>query len=171
MTYADPVKAAAIVRDSGGRVVGRTRLQKIAYLLSVTGLGNEFDFVYKHYGPYSDELASAARVGALFGTLSETENETAWGGTYSIYSTEDQPDTNAQGPRRQLAQLAADADAIELELAATAVFLSFDGYEDAWGETERRKPEKSTGGRIEHAKSLFQQLRAIDVPIALPNIT
>jgi hypothetical protein len=31
-------KAAEIVRDAGGRIVGRTKLQKIAYLLELSGL-------------------------------------------------------------------------------------------------------------------------------------
>ena len=35
-------KAAAIVRDAGGRIVGRTKLQKIAYLLELSGLGEGF---------------------------------------------------------------------------------------------------------------------------------
>jgi uncharacterized protein YwgA len=52
-------KAAGLVRDAGGRIVGRTRLQKVAYLLTVTGLEEGFAFAYKHYGPYSEELATA----------------------------------------------------------------------------------------------------------------
>ena len=61
MSYANAVKVAGIVRDAGSRIVGRTRLQKVAYLLSVTGLEDGLPFVYKHYGPYSEDLATAAR--------------------------------------------------------------------------------------------------------------
>jgi hypothetical protein len=39
-----------------------------------------------------------------------------------------------------------NADAVELELAATAAFLAYERFPDPWGETARRKPEKS-GGR------------------------
>jgi hypothetical protein len=41
----------AIVRDAGGHIVGRTRLQKIAFMLEPAGLGGGFPFRYKHYGP------------------------------------------------------------------------------------------------------------------------
>ena len=43
----------------GGKLVGRTRLQKEAYLLHRCG-GNfdlPFPFIYHHYGPYSHALA------------------------------------------------------------------------------------------------------------------
>ena len=61
-------KAAEIVRDAGGHIVGRTRLQKIAYLLEITGLGAGFPFRYKHYGPYSEQLADAAETAQIFGS-------------------------------------------------------------------------------------------------------
>ena len=64
-------KVAAIIADAGGRVVGRTRLQKVAYFLNVTGLEDTFSFSYKHYGPYSEELALAARIANIFGDIAE----------------------------------------------------------------------------------------------------
>jgi hypothetical protein len=67
--------------------------------------------------------------------------------------------------------MAADADAVELELAATAVFLSKDGYNDPWAETARRKPEKAQGGRVERAKRLLGRLGSVETPVPLPNIT
>ena len=53
-------KAADIVRAAGGRVVGRTRLQKIGYLLELAGLGEGFPYAYRYYGPYSEERLTAA---------------------------------------------------------------------------------------------------------------
>ncbi len=44
-------ETAEIVRDVGGRIVGRTRLQKIAYLLELAGFGVGFRFEYRHFGP------------------------------------------------------------------------------------------------------------------------
>ena len=35
----DTEKVAAIIRDAGGKIVGRTRLQKTGYLLELAGLG------------------------------------------------------------------------------------------------------------------------------------
>jgi uncharacterized protein len=169
MSYVNAEKAAAIVRDAGGRIVGRTRLQKIAYLLSVVGLEEGFPFVYKHYGPYSEELASAAREADLLGLLTESEQAASWGGMYSTYSVAGQPEGNIPA-RVRLAAETVEADAIELELAATAVFLANEGYSDPWAETARRKPEKADNGRIDRAKELYRKLSSIDTPSPWPNI-
>jgi hypothetical protein len=164
------LRAAALVRDAGGEIVGRTRFQKIAYLLSVTGLGEDLHFVYKHYGPYSDELASGASDASRMGLLTETEYQASWGGTYSVYRGG--ADSGAAFPpaRNQLARAAAAADSVELELAATAVFLSKAGYDDPWAETARRKPEKSRGGTLAKAKVLYRELSRIETPEPLPRI-
>lgn len=163
-------EVADIIRAAGGTIVGRTRLQKIAYLLTVTGLDDSFRFAYKHYGPFSEQLASSAKFGALVGNLSERQDQAAWGGTYSTYTVAGMPAANLSGARNTLASQAVQADSIELELAATAVFLSCDGYDDPWGETARRKPEKATEQRLENARALLGNLKKIDVPNPLPDI-
>src|SRR5690349_2175915 len=81
-------RVADIIRDAGGRIVGRTRLQKITYLLEVAGLGEGFSFEYRHYGPYSEDLASAARLAAILDYISEDEQPASWGGRYSIYTVQ-----------------------------------------------------------------------------------
>lgn len=170
MPLSDTKKVAAIIADSGGRVVGRTRLQKIAYLLTITGMEDGLTFGYKHYGPYSEDLASAARLGNLLGDLHEVEHATSWGGSYSVFTA--QPPANAvvDNGRRQFATTAANSDAVELELAATAVFLAREGFEDPWSETARRKPEKAELDRLERAKDLLRALAQIPTPQPLPAI-
>lgn len=163
-------KVAAIVADSGGRVVGRTRLQKIAYLLTVTGMEDGLTFAYKHYGPYSEDLASAARLGNLLGELHEAEHATAWGGSYSVFTAQPLPDAVVDNSRCQFATAAANSDAVELELAATAVFLAGEGFDDPWIETARRKPEKALPDRLERAKDLLRTLSQIPTPQPLPPI-
>jgi uncharacterized protein YwgA len=170
MSQTNAIKAKGIVRDAGGLIVGRTRFQKIAYLLSVAGLEDGLRFVYKHYGPYCEELAGAAREASLLGLLTETEQQASWGGTYSTYSVTETPGPSISAARRHLATDAAAADAIELELAATAVFLAKEGYRDPWKETARRKPEKAENGRLEKAHELYRKLSAIETPVRLPAI-
>jgi uncharacterized protein len=167
----DTQKVADIVRDAGGKIVGRTRLQKIGYLLQLSGLGEGFAFEYRHYGPYSEQLATAARVAKLLGLIQEEERPTAWGGFYSVFTRMggSLPDT-ADQLRSDFIRIAADADPIELELAATAAFLSDEGATDPWQETARRKPEKADAGRLESAKALYQRLREIETPKRLPRI-
>jgi uncharacterized protein YwgA len=171
MSSVAALKVAEIVRDAGGTIIGRTKLQKIAYLLAAAGLENGLPFMYKHYGPYSEALAFAARDASLLGYVSEAEHVAAWGGTYSVYRV---PGTLANipaGPRQRLASEAARADAIVLELAATAVFLrKEEGIQDVWAETARRKPEKATAARVSDAKTLLRDLAAIQVPEPLPAV-
>lgn len=170
MSVVNAERAARIVEDAGGRIIGRTRLQKTAYLLSVAGLEDGFSFVYKHYGPFSEALADGALAAGLLGLIDETEQRAAWGGSYSTYTSDGGAGSNAPAARIRLATEAASADAIELELAATAVYLATKGHADPWTETARRKPEKGEGGRIERAKALLLRLAAIPTPQPLPQI-
>jgi len=155
----DHQKAANIVRDAGGQIVGRTRLQKIAYLLELAEVGEGFRFEYRHYGPYSDALTQSIRRADLFGLISEEERQASWAGTYSVFKFigDDQPSANEL--RRELAKLAVKADPIELELAATAAFLQKEGEADPWAETASRKPDKARPDRLEKAKELYRRLR------------
>lgn len=168
MTREAAQKVAAIVQDAGGQVVGRTRLQKVAYLLEAAGLGDGFLFEYRHYGPYSEDLSAAARDADLLGLLQETEHPATWGGVYSIYVAGPATAPSTTAARRQLASEAAQADSIDLELAATAVFLAKDGYSDPWSETARRKPEKAGEGRLNRARALYRRLQKVSTPIPLP---
>ena len=81
-------QAASIVRDAGGRIVGRTRLQKIGFILETAGLGEGFTFKYKHYGPYSEDLTAASRIAVVLGLMNEIEQPATWGGLYSVFTTD-----------------------------------------------------------------------------------
>jgi uncharacterized protein len=152
-------RIAAVVRDAGGRVVGRTKLQKLTYFLVASGLEDD-----------CEPVTAAVREAHLLGLLREKEELASWGGTYSIFTAEGQPEQDVPASRLQLAQIAAGADAVELELAATALFLFKEGRADAWQETERRKPEKATNGRLDRARALYQRLSAIETPARLPQL-
>jgi uncharacterized protein YwgA len=166
----DAHEVAAIVRDAGGQIVGRTRLQKIAFVLEAAGLGSGFPFRYKHYGPYSEQLTSASQRARILGIMRETESIAGWGGVYSTFSTSMPLDTKVHPARRRLALEMVNADAVELELAATALYLSYENTSDPWGETEHRKPDKAANGRLDRAKQLYQRLRQIATPEPLPSL-
>ena len=169
MSLTKPELVAAIIRDAGNQIIGGTRLQKIAYLLDVVGYGDGFHFLYKHIGPYSEGVADSAMTGALLDHIAEEERQAEWGGVYSIYSVSGQSDDSVPIGRRKLACQANKSGPVTLELAATAVFLSVEGYSDPWSETARRKPLKIKSGRLERAKKLLAQLRKIEVPKPLPD--
>src|SRR5882757_11284671 len=161
----DSEKVAAIVRDAGGEIVGRTRLQKIAYLLELAGLGEGFPFAYRYYGPFSEELASATRDANALGLITEEEHPATWGGFYSVFTLRQaaRPE-NVNPARLDLVRLTADTSSIELELAATAAFLADEGSRDPWGDTAKFKSAKAEGGRLENAKALYRRLQQIDTP-------
>jgi uncharacterized protein len=163
-------QAAEIIRDSGGYIVGRTKLQKIAYFLEMAGVGSGFPFRYKHYGPYSDLLAAATQHAVALQLINETQIIASWGGQYSTFQTSAAADRSAIPARVELAQEMVNADAVELELAATAAFLGREGFGDPWAETARRKPEKAESGRLERAKQLYHRLQQVSTPRSLPAI-
>lgn len=163
-------QAAAIVRDAGGYIVGRTKLQKIGFFLEIAGVGSGFPFRYKHYGPYSEQLAAATQHAAALHIVLETESIANWGGQYSTFSTHMPADESTHPARARLAHEMVSADAVELELAATAAFLAYEGFPDPWTETARRKPEKAESGRLERAKLLYARLQQVPTPRPLPAI-
>jgi hypothetical protein len=154
--------------DAGGEIVGRTKLQKTVYLLTLAGFEAQFRFGYKHYGPFSEQLADAADLAAAFDLISEREQRASWGGTYSIY-TAPAGEPSERPSRVRLAREAARSDAVLLELAATAAYLAEEGKHEPWAETARRKPDKAAGGRLDRAKELYARLR-IASDNALPEI-
>jgi uncharacterized protein YwgA len=160
---ADAEIAARIVRLNGGRLVGKTRLQKSAYFLESLGVGFGLDFTYHHYGPYSEELEYLANDARALRLIEVDWQRSAEGVEYAIFqdrssglSTE--PD---DGRRRAIMMVLAQYTSTELELAATADFLGHNGYgEDAWEETARRKSSKISRDRVARAKYLLERLHA-----------
>lgn len=161
-------KAASVVAAAGGKIVGRTRLQKTACLLELAGLGHGFAFTYHHYGPYSEELSLAVERARGGGLLTEDVRSTDWGGVYSVFQIGSS--NTGSGKALALAVEAAKADAIELEFAVTAGFLAASGSSDPWLEVRDRKPDKATSVRLANAKALYGRLRKIKVPNTLPEI-
>lgn len=160
------IKVADIIRDSGGHLVGRTRLQKIAYLLEAAGCGSGFQFSYHYYGPYSEQVADAAIQAQAQGLLQEEERQTTWGTTYSVYktNTESVQETSA---RSKLIMTANQANAVDLELASTAAYLANQGSQDAWSSTANLKPDKAKK-HLDSAKKLYKELYQLSD--SLPNI-
>ena len=151
---------ANIVREAGGTLIGRTKLQKIAYLLKSAGFCPHFHFQYHHYGPYSEDLSMAVQDAELLSMLQEKVSPTSWGGEYATYHSDGSATWEPDDHQTTLIRISSDARSIELELAATAVYLSQrEMSPDPWGETARRKPEKADKERLIQAKNLYRKLR------------
>ena len=157
--------AVNLITLSGGRIVGRTRIQKAAYLLDRCGAKTELRFTYHYYGPYSFDLAEGWEDAWAEGRIIIEERAGRFGIPYSIFKVKDADDgtTNLGGlpadvARAQLAKMAAVSN-IVLELASTMVYLQEEGYGDQTiKELKIRKPLKATDGLITKANNLLQDL-------------
>jgi uncharacterized protein YwgA len=155
-------KTAALIKANGGRVVGKTRLQKISYLLEEMRLGVGTTFDYHNYGPFSAELAFAADDAESLGYICTEQLFGTHEVPYTVFTTnDDAPEFNdkAADKRREALELMKSCSALALEIAATAVYLKLNGYpDDCWDEVERRKPLKATDDRLKRARELVDGL-------------
>ena len=151
----------------GGRLVGRTRLQKRAYLLHRCGANFKLSFVYHHYGPYSFDLANGCLDARANKRIKIKERPGRYGIRYAIFTLH-----GAAGPSGALGTLSISeahpllkkmekvSDTV-LELAATIVYFVENGHgvQEAVEETKTRKPIKANIERLEKAFSLIRDLR------------
>ena len=159
---------SAIIRLVGGEIVGKTRLQKMAYLLEAKGVGfGNIVFDYNNYGPFSSELAFAADDAESMGYIETVERLSLHHAVpYKVFRSREQvsEEDSEEGrgdieTRKDALRLMNDYSTLVLELAATAVYLKKNGYPDeVWEEVEKRKPLKATPKRIERADQLIAAL-------------
>lgn len=161
----DVEKVVSVVRAAGGSLIGRTRLQKTVYLLERAGFIDGFEFEYRHYGPYSEDLSHATIFARMSGILEEEERSASWGGTYSIFKATG-PAPRITPEMQLMIDISMNSNPIALELAATAAFLANEGFERPWEETEKRKIDKAR--YIEDAKQVYSKLASIETPNRLP---
>ena len=174
MTYRGPSAVHQIISDAGGRIVGRTRLQKCTCGLELTGLGYGFQFSYRHFGPYSEELQIACSDADALGLIEEQRKTATWGGRYSVFVANEsdarRKDDDLQAVRTDLLRVMTAADPVALELAVTAAFLAADDVAEPWREVAERKQDKASPKAMEAAKGLYREMMAVPTPIPLPAI-
>ena len=155
-----------LVALHGGELVGRTRLQKQAYLLHRCGGNLGLSFVYHHYGPYSFDLVDGLTDARAEGRVKIKERIGSYGVPYAIFKLTDERapehlgDLSSAEVRTLVKKMRGVSD-IVLELAATIVFLREEaGYsgDQAIEETKARKPLKATEQRMERALALLSDL-------------
>lgn len=160
--------AVNLIKLSGGQIVGRTWIQKAAYLLDRCGAKTKLRFTYHYYGPYSFELADGWTDARAEGRIEIEEEPGRFGIPNSIFKVKDADnettklanlgDLSPEVARAQLNKMA-EVSNIVLELASTMVYLREEGYgERAIEELKIRKPLKATDGLITKADKLLQDL-------------
>ena len=161
------VIVAALLKAAGGQMVGRVRLQKVAYLLDRLGMESGFHYDYHHYGPFSRDLDNAVADAEAFGLVEqEFGHRQVDGARYSIFKL---TDGKKKLPKKigQLNEAAlegylqtfAETNVTVLELAATANWLAEEEERDDWQEAlHRRKGPKADGGRLDRALALLREV-------------
>ena len=155
-----------LIALNGGELVGRTRLQKGAYLLHRCGANFGLPFIYYHYGPYSSDLASGCLDACAEGWVEIEERPGRHGVRYAIFTLgKDARPSGRLGAlpaakARRLLKKMEEVEDIVLELAATIVYFGENGYDmkGAVDETRVRKPIKASPERLGRAFSLIRDL-------------
>ncbi len=121
-------------------------------------MGIGWKFEYRHYGPYSEELAICTDVAQMSGELEELERDSGWGGSYFVYRLGEISKQVIEEDYRQIVKLAKNSNPVALELAATAIFFAMNGAPNPWKVTKARKPRKATSGNLKMASELCVKL-------------
>jgi uncharacterized protein len=143
----------ALIESAGGRIDARIKVQKEAFLLAASNVGDfdQSDFAYHHYGPYSREISDALQFSVSSGLLSEDKEPGASEGirySYTITNEGQRFLSEAGRPAPEeaaLVQLMVPYHWRALELAATIRFLELRKYvagrNEALAEAVRLKPD------------------------------
>ncbi|MCB9960119.1 MAG: hypothetical protein H6843_16095 [Rhodospirillaceae bacterium] len=157
---------AGMFRAAEGTIVGRIRLQKIAYLIQEKSRGDDLWFTYYHYGPYSRELAEELDRSVVLEEVDEGFRETGYGSTYSVFEWKGQlPHIENVGAMplaeaQKLISRLKNKPSVILELAATIHWLKTKEKVADWRkELKIRKTLKATDPNIERAESILREIQ------------
>lgn len=159
MTPEDAV--VGIVALNGGELIGRTRLQKTAFLLERSGMNSGLEFEYHRFGPFSAEIARGSEIAAGSGQLELEVRPGFHEYPYTIFRTSASAPAALGGLATEkaislLSAMSGVSDVV-LELAATIVLLR-NSYENPLEEVKIRKPHKATPERLKAALQLITEL-------------
>ncbi|MGH7778243.1 MAG: hypothetical protein ACREQR_00235 [Candidatus Binataceae bacterium] len=155
-----------LIEMNGGSIVGKTRLQKTVYLLDQCGLNSGCAYDYHYYGPFSVQIAEAAEDARDLRLLSYDERNGYHAVPYGVYTTHTEiplPEKIGDLTREEIAQKLAIMNghsAIDLELAATLLFLQNSGSQNPREEIKLLKPAKATPEGIRSAERLLTEIGA-----------
>jgi uncharacterized protein YwgA len=159
----EPIDVARLIALNGGRLVGKTRLQKSAYFLEAEEIGFGFDFDFHLFGPYSEELSDALDDATALDLVDIEWVPSQIGTRYAVFKNRAHIDSDEKDHRRrEILDVLRKYSATEVELAATAHFLKHHWHvADPWRETEQRKPKKVTDERLAKAKQLLAEVDSL----------
>ena len=153
-----------IIALAGGTVVGRTRLQKMVYLLDQCGLNSGCRYDYHHFGPFSSQIAEAAEDACELKLLRYEEKPGFHAVPYGVYQVAKQievPGEIGSLPRGVVEgklDIMRKYTAIDLELAATLKYLLNAEVKNPIEALKALKSAKSTEERLRKAQELLKEM-------------
>ncbi len=161
--------ATGIVNACGGEIVGRVRLQKLAYLAERIGCKFGFEFQYYHYGPFSEDLVNDINNAIVEKEITEEIKETVNGSRkYSIFKLPT-PSNNkdSDNHRTKFLKKAKNIETLYLELLATALFLhEEDATIDSWKKLQTLKPNKAQNKFLKKSYKKYCELQKLSEELA-----
>jgi uncharacterized protein len=152
--------AGVIAAHDGGKVVGRTRLQKSIKLLQRIGLPTDYDYVVFFYGPYSEGVKSDLGLLEVLGLIEEEEHTSATGNLYFTINAKPGASLPELEPFLPQIRLMENTEQVALELAATYDAFREMGsdHEEAMVRLRRKKREKCSPENVQAALDLLGRL-------------
>lgn len=157
-----------LIESSDAKITGRKRLQKLAYIMKNERFPIPQNFIYYHYGPYSQELNATVSELTASGLLTETN--TPQGYEYKL--TDDGKafinlleknklveKYEVDNKTKRMIKLIEKNNPSLLELASTILFLQNYGesLEGAFSKALELKPHLKT--HVKDTKKLFDELK------------
>jgi len=155
-----------LIELAGGEIFGRTRLQKLVYLLDQIGEESGFRYSYHHYGPYSEQLSKEIDIERWVkkSIIEEVRKRASDGAEYSVFKAAINDDFShlAKLKKEKASSILSELNSqtsVVLELAATIHWLrSQEKLQDWEKELRVRKGSKIENGRAEKAKALLENI-------------
>lgn len=141
------------------RVVGRTKLQKLIYLLKAAGAPIQYDYKLHHYGPYSAEVAGDVDLLDFIGSIEESiEPIDIYNQFLSTFTLREPVDASFSPSTSELAETLNAFRSTELEVAATIQYFKELGHtnSEAVALTENMKPTKTTPDVVSRANKILR---------------
>lgn len=162
MTSEDIV--TGVVALNGGKLVGRTRLQKTLYLLERCGMAAGLNYGYHDYGPFSVEVAEAMDFAEVEKRVVSEKKLGPHSVPYYIFTTDEKKPGQLGRLRSKRVEdylrIMKEYSAFDLEVAATMAYLKDTGVPESEVEAKVRelKPAKATDERVRRAQELLEKL-------------
>lgn len=152
--------AGVIAAHPGGKVEGRTRLQKTMMLLQQKGLPTDYLYSIYFYGPYSDGVSSDVVLLESLGLVEESPEEIGYPTPrYTIIAQDGAELGEMEEYRKDINSMAkASLDALELAATYRAFFEMYGDHDDAMKRMKHKKAKKCNDKTLADMDNLLQDL-------------